>query len=167
MIDWLMDEGIEIWPSLLASQQSPSVSPTLPFSLHTGDEGALRNVFECPEQQEDGSFAGIAFNSWFINHAHWPRCPASRVIIFGQSQESWANQIARIWRDRYQAGRPYSVTWVNPRPVTTGRAEFDLLPHVIIEQGFLRGKVSAHLSVAVQQEHSTEVSHVEIGRAHV
>eukprot|EP00438_Fugacium_kawagutii_P032845 Skav224537 [mRNA] locus=scaffold388:790655:798229:+ [translate_table: standard] len=162
LIDWLLDEGITPWPSLLAARDNQSVSPTIPFSIRSEHDGMQISAFECPEQRQGAGFAGIAFNSWFIGHARWPRCESSRVVIFSQDQNSWKQSLQRIWADRFDPTRPYLVTWVSPRPTNLGLPEYDLLPHVIIEQEFIRGRVSALLSVTSLRPTHPGVTHVAV-----
>eukprot|EP00438_Fugacium_kawagutii_P012391 Skav215496 [mRNA] locus=scaffold165:755401:767476:+ [translate_table: standard] len=162
LIDWLLDEGITPWPELLEFRDGPVISPTIPFSIQSEHEGTQISAFECPEQRHGAGFAGIAFNSWFIGHARWPRCESSRVVIFTQDQNTWKSTLMRVWGDRFDPTRPYLVTWVSPRPTNLGMPEYDLLPHIIVEQQFFQNRVSALLSISSLRPDNPGITHVAV-----
>ena len=147
LIEWLLDEGIGPWPSLFQNPDPDVISPTLPFSIRQEIEDEVGSVYEC-QPHPGPQFSGIAFNSWYVSHNRHVSCTESRVLIFSQQQASWKEAIARIWEDRFDRSRPYSVSWCMPRPPQTGRPEYDALPHVMVEQQHARGKAGVLLATS-------------------
>eukprot|EP00438_Fugacium_kawagutii_P005626 Skav235144 [mRNA] locus=scaffold1072:78768:88405:- [translate_table: standard] len=138
LIDWLMSQGLTPWPALLEVVDSEAPSPTLPFEV---------DAMVAPMcQPDDNIIPGHGFNTWYISERH-PVCSDSRLILFGSSPNDWRPAIERIWYDRFQAGQPYSITWVVPHPPPTGHHGTDFFPHLIIEQEPRLGSASLHFTI--------------------
>eukprot|EP00438_Fugacium_kawagutii_P017064 Skav215212 [mRNA] locus=scaffold1252:48299:57606:- [translate_table: standard] len=142
LVDWVFDEGLTPWDDLLNAHVEPEISPTLPFVSEdpTVDPSHDR---QCQRPLPATGSLGMLLNSWFISHSMHPTCEDSRVIMYSPNQPDWKQQIQRIWPDRFQSQRPFSVTWVTPPPEASDADAQGALPHVIIEQGFVERFVSA------------------------
>eukprot|EP00438_Fugacium_kawagutii_P020591 Skav222346 [mRNA] locus=scaffold3497:127777:137324:- [translate_table: standard] len=146
LVDWLYDEGVTPAAHLLTPLSNAStISPTLPFAVDLSD--IVNNPQGCAGGDLASRMQPLVFNSWYISHTQFTTCRDSRVVTFSAHSPTWKNTISRVWRDVFDVHRPFTVTIVQPQPIQLGRPEFDLLPHILIEQHRSGEQIAAVITV--------------------
>lgn len=147
LVDWLRDEGVDPEPHLLTPIPNATISPTLPFDIEepsSSSRGRADAEVQCGGHLQ---LDVLTFNSWYISHVHHVICRDSRPLLFSSNPERWRNSVQQTWADRFDAGRPFTITFFLPQPRDSGRIEVDLLPHVLIEQHAMPRCVGTLISV--------------------
>eukprot|EP00438_Fugacium_kawagutii_P006334 Skav217722 [mRNA] locus=scaffold308:54725:63844:- [translate_table: standard] len=152
LVDWLYDEGVTPVAHLLTPlTNTTAISPTLPFALDLSDFAGAPAT--CSGGDQALRTQPLIFNSWYISHTQYTTCRDSRVVAFSAHSPTWKNTISRVWRDVFDVHRPYTVTIVQPQPVQLGRPEFDLFPHIVIEQHRSDDQIAAVITVQHKKFH--------------
>eukprot|EP00438_Fugacium_kawagutii_P014390 Skav221730 [mRNA] locus=scaffold542:386404:395994:+ [translate_table: standard] len=139
LIDWLLGQGLSLWPEIMADPGSVEISPTLPFDVQAPLAPEL-----CEATTEE--LPSHAFQTWFIAHDTHPHCQEGRMVQFAKQPNSWRQVLEYTWNDRMHPGQPFTLTWVTPQPNMVSRAGHAAIPHLIVEQQHRPGRIAVLLT---------------------
>eukprot|EP00438_Fugacium_kawagutii_P030179 Skav207265 [mRNA] locus=scaffold434:14169:23378:- [translate_table: standard] len=149
LIDWLLREGLTVWPSLLESSNYMVVSPTLPFDI---TEEPASSSCGRPSQPSPR----LGYHTWYISHRRHIECHESRVVVMDHNPLSWKSALSQVWQDVFDPDGPYTVTWISPPPIASPAESRQPLPHLMIEQHIRPGMIAVHLTSVMQQGETTD-----------
>eukprot|EP00438_Fugacium_kawagutii_P002699 Skav218908 [mRNA] locus=scaffold328:451778:460747:- [translate_table: standard] len=126
LIDWLLGQGLALWPNILQPVLATNITPTIPF---VAEEPSPPQV--CSSLSRT---AGRRFVTWYLSHSRFPHCDEGRIIVLDDFPYNWKEVLERTWPDRFDSFRTFSISWITPQPPQIDRLGYPAIPHLLIEQ---------------------------------
>eukprot|EP00438_Fugacium_kawagutii_P010365 Skav231995 [mRNA] locus=scaffold719:415087:427369:- [translate_table: standard] len=147
--EWLLGEGLNLWPSLLESMRHAPIPQTMPYAVQEAAPG--EGDMSCD------LIPGQGFITWFISHTRHPTCREGRVVLLARQPNSWRLALERVWEDRMEAGAHFTVTWIHPNPPPSGQFAHATMPHLMVEQHHRYNTIGVFITHVKQISGTTEV----------